>query len=123
LKTHNPCIDWRSRKITFWKEDATAKSSINLHIKKPLFVEARVFIRSVKNSTPFVIYTTPTSEDTTSSTSIPEQYKEFQDVFQKKNADMLLQHRPYDCAIDLQEGAQPPFGPIYNLLQTELAEL
>ena len=36
---------------------------------------------------------------------------------------MLSEHRPYDCAIDLQEGAQPPFGSIYNLSQTELAEL
>ena len=51
------------------------------------------------------------------------QYKDFENVFQKKNADMLLEHRPYDCAIDLQEGAQPPFGPNYNLSQIELAEL
>ena len=36
---------------------------------------------------------------------------------------MLSEHRPYDCAIDLQEGSQPPFGPIYNLSQTELIEL
>ena len=41
----------------------------------------------------------------------------------KKNADILPQHRPYDCAIELQEGAQPPFGPIYSLSQNELAEL
>ena len=32
-------------------------------------------------------------------------------------------HYPYDCAIELQDGAQPPFGPIYNLLQIELAAL
>ena len=36
---------------------------------------------------------------------------------------MLPEHQPYDCAIDLQEGSQPPFGPIYNLSQTELMEL
>ena len=36
---------------------------------------------------------------------------------------MLPEHQPYDCAIDLQEGSQPPFGPIYNLLQAELMEL
>ena len=44
-------------------------------------------------------------------------------MFQKKNANILPEHRPYDCAIELEEGAQPPFGPIYNLSQTELAEL
>ena len=37
--------------------------------------------------------------------------------------DILPQHRPYDCGIDLQEGTQPPFGPIYNLSQNELATL
>jgi hypothetical protein len=31
--------------------------------------------------------------------------------------------RLYDCEIELQDGAQPPFGPIYNLSQTGLATL
>jgi hypothetical protein len=44
-------------------------------------------------------------------------------VFEKKNADTLPQHRPYDCGIELQEGAQPPFGPIYSLSQNELVAL
>jgi hypothetical protein len=41
----------------------------------------------------------------------------------KKNVDILPKHRPYDCVIDLQDGAQPPFGPIYNLSQNELSAL
>jgi hypothetical protein len=51
------------------------------------------------------------------------QYHDFKDVFEKKNANILPEHHPYDCAIELQDGAQPPFGPIYNLSQTELAAL
>jgi hypothetical protein len=51
------------------------------------------------------------------------QYHDFKDVFKKKNADILPKHSPYNCAIELQDGAQPPFGPIYNLSQTELAAL
>ena len=43
-------------------------------------------------------------------------------MFQKKNANILPEHRPYDCVIDSEDGAQLPFGPIYNLSQTELAE-
>ncbi|MCO5584595.1 hypothetical protein L7F22_038526 [Adiantum nelumboides] len=54
---------------------------------------------------------------------LPHQYQDYNDVFEKKNADLLPEHRPYDCAIELQEGAQPPFGPIYKLSQDELAEL
>ena len=55
--------------------------------------------------------------------ALPEQYKSYQDVFEKKNAYILPQHRPYDCAIDIEEDAQLPFGPIYNLSQDELATL
>jgi hypothetical protein len=29
----------------------------------------------------------------------------------------------YDCPIDLELGKEPPFGPIYNLSQVELAAL
>jgi hypothetical protein len=36
---------------------------------------------------------------------IPSQYKEFKDVFEKKNIDILLEHRPYDCTIGLEEGS------------------
>jgi hypothetical protein len=50
---------------------------------------------------------------------IPMQYHDFKNAFEKKNANILLEHRPYNCAIKLQDGAQPPLGPIYNLLQTE----
>ena len=52
-----------------------------------------------------------------------KQYKSYQDVFKKKNADILPQHQPYDCAIDIEDGAQVPFGPIYNMFQDELATL
>jgi hypothetical protein len=37
--------------------------------------------------------------------------------------DILPKHRPYNCAIDLQDTAQPPFSPIYNLSQNELLAL
>jgi hypothetical protein len=55
--------------------------------------------------------------------ALPTCYKEYQDVFEKKNADMLPQHYLYDCAIDLQEDIQLLFGPIYNLFQNKLVAL
>jgi hypothetical protein len=51
------------------------------------------------------------------------QYHNFKDVFEKKNVDILPEYCLYGCAIELQDGVQPPFGPIYNLSQTELAAL
>ena len=35
--------------------------------------------------------------------TLPKQYKSYQDVFEKKNVDILSQNRPYDCAIDIDE--------------------
>ena len=54
---------------------------------------------------------------------LSEQYKSYQDVFKKKIVHKLPQHRPYDCIIDIEEGAQVSFGSIYNLSQDELATL
>ena len=70
-----------------------------------------------------MIFATPIAESSEKSSVLSEKYKEYRDVFEKKNADTLPQHRPYDCGIDLQEGTQPPFGPIYSLSQNELAAL
>jgi hypothetical protein len=46
-------------------------------------------------------YATPITESVNGHEALSIHYKEYQDVFEKKNVDMLLQHRSYDCAIDL----------------------
>lgn len=123
LDKYNPSIDWKLRKVTFPTNSLKEESTKIKFTNKPLFIGARTFMKEAKQSTPFVIFATPAKENATSTLVIPEQYEEFKDVFEKKNADMLPEHRPYDCAIDLQEGTHPPFGPIYNLSQDELSAL
>ena len=54
---------------------------------------------------------------------LPEEYREFSDVFSKTKADTLPEHRPYDLRIELEDGAVPPLGPIYSLSQLELDTL
>lgn len=54
---------------------------------------------------------------------LPEKYAEYSKVFSKAQADRLPPHRPYDHAIPITEGATVPFGPVYNLSQTELKAL
>jgi hypothetical protein len=121
LERYNPQINWKSRNIEFpiipslTEHTSKPSSTKKLPFIKPLFIGARAFMRVPKTGTPFVIYATLIYEETTTSTNILAQYKEFQDVFEKKNADILPEHQLYDCAIDLQGGTQPPFGPIYNL--------
>jgi uncharacterized membrane protein len=55
--------------------------------------------------------------------SLPEQYQEFRQVFEPQMAESLPPHREFDHAIDLKDGEQPPWGPIYALSGTELEAL
>ncbi len=75
----------------------------------------RACMRAAKNGNMFAIYAISTSQPVQEPTKLLAKYEEYRDVFEKKNADTLPQHRPYDCGIELQEDAQPPFGPIYSL--------
>jgi hypothetical protein len=90
---------------------------------KPLFVGAKAFMKAATKGDAFFIYVFPSLHVEPHPHEIPSQYQEFKDVFEKINANTLPKHRPYDCTIDLVEGAQPPFGPIYYLSQDELAML
>ncbi|KAM3518662.1 hypothetical protein MY4038_010033 [Beauveria bassiana] len=54
---------------------------------------------------------------------LPNEYYEFLDVFSKKEADKLPPHRSYDHSIQLKEGSEPPFGPLYDMSRDELLVL
>ena len=51
--------------------------------------------------------------------NIPSKYHEFANVFSKTKAEILPPHCPYNLKINLEEGAQPPVGPIYSLSASE----
>ena len=55
--------------------------------------------------------------------TLPEDYHDFMDMFNKSKAGKLADHRPYDLKITLDEGTVPPSSPIYSLSQEELAAL
>jgi len=54
---------------------------------------------------------------------IPLEFQQFLGIMSKEAADVLPEHRSYDCKIDLKEGSTPPWGPIYPLSETELQAL
>jgi hypothetical protein len=54
---------------------------------------------------------------------IPEQYREFADIFSKSKAEKLAPHQSYDLKIELEDGAQPPPGRMYSLSPSELQTL
>jgi len=51
--------------------------------------------------------------------NVPSEYHEFADIFSKTKAETHPPHYPYDLKINLEEGAQPPVGPIYSLSASE----
>jgi len=51
--------------------------------------------------------------------NIPSEYHEFADVFSKTKAEVFAPYCSYNLKINLEEGAQPPVGPIYSLLASE----
>jgi hypothetical protein len=69
-----------------------------------LFIRAKTFMQTTKKGDAFLIYVLTTLDAKSPCHEISSQYKEFKDVFEKKNVDTLLKHRPYDYTIDLEEG-------------------
>ena len=72
---------------------------------------------------PSAMLCTSTVSDASDLSTVPTQYHDFADVFKKLKADSLPPHRPYNLKILLEEGSQPPLGPIYSLSPSELEAL
>jgi hypothetical protein len=95
------------RMPNFKNLDGAQKSSFS----KFLFMKAWAFMHAVKKGDAFFIYTLPTTNVGSQQHEIPSQYKNYNDVFEKKNVDILPKHQPYDCTIDLKKSAQPHLDP------------
>ena len=54
---------------------------------------------------------------------LPKEYWQYKDLFTNEKAEMLAPRRTFDHAIDLKEGATPPWGPIYPMSAYQLEEL
>jgi hypothetical protein len=61
--------------------------------------------------------------DSDPTTIIPEKFQQYVKVLGKELTDKLPNDKPYDYAIDLKDGKQLPWGPMYPLNETELQAL
>ncbi|KAL0169271.1 hypothetical protein M9458_033867, partial [Cirrhinus mrigala] len=98
LVKHSPIVDWTRCDILRWSPECHKSCLQNLPIPNLQLQSTLV-----------------ESPESYKSTSIPEDYRAFQDVFSKQAATKLPPHRPWDCAIDLLPGAKLPKGKIYPL--------
>ena len=51
--------------------------------------------------------------------NVPQEYLDFADVFSAVRAEELPPHRPYDHAMELENGRTPPCGPTYSISPRE----
>ena len=110
LESHNPTVDWCNHSITFPVRSIIARSRHSLD---------SVAVESGLVATLAVV----SGDVTIPINNLPARYSDFSDIFEKRNANRLPAHRPYDCPIELQAGEHPPFGPIYGLSEPELEAL
>jgi hypothetical protein len=59
---------------------------------------------------------------TASTPVLPKYLADYANVFSNENASILPAHNKLDHAIETKDG-EPPFGPLYNLSQSELQVL
>jgi len=52
--------------------------------------------------------------------NVPDEFREYLDIMSKETADTILEHKSYNCQIELKEGEKAPWGPIYPLSENEL---
>ncbi|CAG8710500.1 5984_t:CDS:2 [Cetraspora pellucida] len=103
LAYHNSSINWHERILKF--PDAGCIPHIQhpslalttTHISMP----ERVFLAQIFH----IAFVNKGSDIATSILLV--KYNDFSDVFNKKEANRLPEHRPYNCAIDLVSGKQP----------------
>jgi len=54
--------------------------------------------------------------------TLPKPYWQYKELFQEKKAKILTPRRTFDHAINLKDGAEPPWGPIYPMSAHQLNE-
>ena len=99
MRKHNPQVDWSRGLITGWSPECHT-----------LCLQSAARTWSTTSSP------TNTSPDLS---SVPSQYHDLWEVFNKSRATSLPPHRSYDYAIGLLSGTSPPRGRLFSLSAPE----
>ena len=125
-------LTWRSytakealpttRKVELINKKEFAKAALDENIKA--FV---VHVSSLSLGSKMMIYPARKAEIAlllAKKVTVPAEYSDFADVFSKELAEVLPERTKInEHAIELEEGKQPPYGPIYSLGPVELKTL
>ena len=131
----NTDVQFGEKKLT-WRSYTTAKALPTT--KQVEFINKKEFAKVAldENSETFVVHVAffdleiyPNRETQialllTKEVKIPDKYLDFADVFSEEKALVLPERTELnEHAIDLEDGKQPPYGPIYSLGPVELETL
>ena len=110
------------------RSPSSLRSTIPSQDRTPIsFIMGSTFARYAQklpsSSTGIIFIRSTVEEPDKASVSVPPEYSDFADLFDKKTAEVLPVHQPWDHTMPLIEGKQPPFGPIYPLSEFELRSL
>jgi len=112
---HMPQEAWTSEEIRFNSPSCLEKCTRFEKMNFSLTWDPSV----ARDPTAHIIECVSTAVDNTGE-NVPLEFQQYVEIMSKEAADRLLEHRPYDCKIDLKEGIMAPWGPIYALSEIEL---
>ena len=125
LRAHNPFVDWVNRYIDFQRCKCIKNSNVTgffVDSSSSIDMDCASVIRFGEGLEDEEVFDDLLEQGEDS--SLPKEYLEFKDVFSAKGADILPEHRKYDCEIILKSpDAVPPFRPIFNLSESDRIEL
>lgn len=104
LKHHNPHLDWVGQRVVSWSPFCHANC---LGLAAP----------------PGIAETSHEENSATDLSSIPPEYHDLLEAFNKDKARFLPPHRPYDCAIGLLPGSTLPSSRLYHPSRPERASM
>ena len=119
LMVHQPTFDWRRVELLEWGGDCSQHARVAL-VRRGMAVgegEIGAAVPSFGGRT--VVQPVEVSEEEDMLRHVPSEYHDLAEVFSKERAMSLPPNRPFDCAIELVPGQEPPRGRLYSLTQTE----
>jgi hypothetical protein len=115
----NPMLDYKKKEL-IWRpqEEVLLSSFVHIDVEP-----SREFKQTVLSGTADLYIMHVSSVRNTHIGRLPKEYRDFEDITSEDTASQLPQHGPQDLAIELEPETKPPFSPLYNMSETELAAL
>nr|VWO96109.1 Uncharacterized protein [Ganoderma boninense] len=128
---HNPSIDWQKKTVEFDRcppecQHVTTEGEHIFMLNTSSYLRSRkeyldtVHIRAKTSiAMEIAIEQHQAQREHTFEELVPEQYRDFRDVFSQSTFDVLPEHRPYDHIIELLPDAKPYCGKVYPMTLDE----